>query len=93
MPRERHGELSRAAAAGCGPLLFTVEWRATHDTVREWLGEPMFFSQFGPDETMERVRGAGSPSSGTSGRRTSRETEVEYPVGARSTSVDWPADG
>jgi len=42
-----------------GLLLFTIEARATHDTVGEWLGEPMFFSQFSLQETLELVRTAG----------------------------------
>ncbi|MBA2384785.1 MAG: methyltransferase domain-containing protein [Actinobacteria bacterium] len=42
-----------------GYLLFTVEAREAHDVVGDWLGRPMFFSQFGPEETLELVRKAG----------------------------------
>jgi len=75
VPRERHAELFSRFCSWLRPgglLLFTVESLATHDTVGEWLGEPMFFSQFGPDETMELVRGAGFAI-----LRHERETQLE----------------
>ena len=61
VPRERHAELFARFGSWLRPgglLLFTVESRAVDDIVGEWLGQPMFFSQFGPDETMALVRGA-----------------------------------
>jgi cyclopropane fatty-acyl-phospholipid synthase-like methyltransferase len=62
VPREHHAELFRRFHSWLRPggrLLFTVEARATHDAVGDWLGTPMFFSQFGPEETIELVREAG----------------------------------
>jgi len=63
VPRERHAEFFarlRSWLRPGGSLLFTVEARGTHDdVVGDWLGAPMFFSQFGPEETVELVRGAG----------------------------------
>jgi cyclopropane fatty-acyl-phospholipid synthase-like methyltransferase len=62
VPRERHAELFRRFHDWLRPngwLLFSVEARNTHEAVGEWLGTPMFFSQFGPEETLELVRGAG----------------------------------
>ena len=54
VPRERHAELLRRIHGWLRPgglLLFTVEARETHDTVGDWLGEPMFFNQLeGGDE-------------------------------------------
>jgi len=62
VPRERHADLLARLFSWLRPggsLLFTVEARGTHDTVGDWLGAPMFFSQFGPEETVQLVRGAG----------------------------------
>jgi cyclopropane fatty-acyl-phospholipid synthase-like methyltransferase len=42
-----------------GFLLFTVEAREGHETIGDWLGRPMFFSQAGAEETLELVRAAG----------------------------------
>jgi len=75
VPRERHAELFARFCSWLRPgglLLFTVESGAAHDAVGEWLGEPMFFSQFGPDETMALVRGAGFEI-----LRHERETQLE----------------
>ena len=61
VPRERHAELLRRIHGWLRPgglLLFTVETRETHDTVGDWLGEPLFFSQFGPEETLALVGSA-----------------------------------
>jgi len=62
VPRERHAELLARFHDWLRPggsLLFTVEARGTHEVVGDWLGAPMFFSQFGPEETVELVRDAG----------------------------------
>lgn len=62
VPREHHADILRRLRRWLRPggaLLFTVEARGTHETIGEWLGEPMFFSQFGPDETLALVRDAG----------------------------------
>ena len=42
-----------------GLLLFTVEAREGFEGVGEWLGQPIFLSQHGPEETIEIVRAAG----------------------------------
>lgn len=62
VPRERHAELFGHLCNWLKPgglLLFTIEARSTHDAVGDWLGAPMFFSQFGAEETVELVRDAG----------------------------------
>lgn len=63
VPRARHAELFTRFHEWLRPggsLLFTVEARGTHDdAVGDWLGAPMFFSQFGPEETVRLVRDAG----------------------------------
>jgi cyclopropane fatty-acyl-phospholipid synthase-like methyltransferase len=62
VPRERHRSLFCRLHGWLSPgglLLFTVEARATHEATGEWLGAPMFFSQFGLEETIELVRAAG----------------------------------
>jgi cyclopropane fatty-acyl-phospholipid synthase-like methyltransferase len=61
VPRERHADLFRRLHGWLRPgglLLFAIEARDTHETVGDWLGVPMFFSQFGPEETLARVREA-----------------------------------
>ena len=62
MPRRRHPELFGRfftwLRAG-GLLLFTIEAGEVNDTVGEWLGEPMFFSQFSAQETLELLRAVG----------------------------------
>ena len=62
MPRRRHPELFARFFAWLRPeglLLFTIEAGEADDTVGEWLGEPMFFSQFSPQETLALVRTVG----------------------------------
>ena len=62
VPRRRHAELFarfRGWLRPGGLLLFTVETHDADDVVGEWLGEPMFFSQYGHEQTLELVRQAG----------------------------------
>lgn len=62
VPHELHEELFARLHDWLRPggeLLFTVEARGTHEAVGDWLGAPMFFSQLGPEETLELVRAAG----------------------------------
>ena len=82
IPRCRHPELFGSFFTWLRPggrLLFTIEARARHDTVGEWLGEPMFFSQFSPQETLELIRAAGFEAI-SSELETQREgdAEIEY---------------
>jgi cyclopropane fatty-acyl-phospholipid synthase-like methyltransferase len=62
VPREHHAEilarLHRWLAPG-GRLLFTIEPYDEPGTVGDWLGEPMFFSQYDADTTLGLVRAAG----------------------------------
>lgn len=82
VPRERHADLLARLHDWLRPggsLLFSVEARATHETVGEWLGAPMFFSQFGPDETLKLVRSAGfTVESAEIEPQVEGSTEVEY---------------
>jgi cyclopropane fatty-acyl-phospholipid synthase-like methyltransferase len=82
MPRRRHPELFARFFAWLRPnglLLFTIEAREAHDTVGEWLGEPMFFSQFSPQETLELLRAAGFEVVSTDlESQLEGENEVEY---------------
>ena len=62
VPRDRHGELFRRFAEWLRPggyLLFTVEPYDEPGDVHEWLGVPMFFSQFDPAATLRLVEEAG----------------------------------
>lgn len=82
VPREHHAELFRSFRCWLRPggrLLFTVEARGTHEAVGEWLGTPMFFSQFGPDETIELVRDAGfAVESAEIETQSEGDSEIEY---------------
>lgn len=82
VPRERHAELLSRVHSWLGPgglLLFTVEARASYEATGDWLGQPMFFSQFGPDETVEFVREAGfTVESVEIEPQLEGETEIEY---------------
>jgi hypothetical protein len=42
-----------------GHLLFTVEPHGEPGVVGDWLGEPMFFSQYDAEQSLELVRRAG----------------------------------
>jgi cyclopropane fatty-acyl-phospholipid synthase-like methyltransferase len=62
LPRERHAELLakiRRWLAPNGLLLFSVEPEEEPSNVREWLGEPMFFSHFDASTTLRLVEEAG----------------------------------
>jgi ubiquinone/menaquinone biosynthesis C-methylase UbiE len=62
LPREEHadvlGRFCRWLRPG-GYLLFTVEPQDEPGVVGDWLGAPMFFSQFSADETLKLVKDAG----------------------------------
>jgi len=62
LPREHHAEvlarLHRWLAPG-GRLLFTIEPEDEPGIVGDWLGEPMFFSQYDAETTLGLVRDAG----------------------------------
>jgi hypothetical protein len=58
LPREQHtaifARFLRWLEPG-GHLLFSVEPEAQAGHVREWLGQPMFFSQYDAKRTLELV--------------------------------------
>jgi cyclopropane fatty-acyl-phospholipid synthase-like methyltransferase len=62
LPREHHAEvlarLHRWLTPG-GRLLFTIEPEDEPGIVGDWLGEPMFFSQYDAETTLGLVRDAG----------------------------------
>ena len=62
LPREEHRSLFARFARWLRPggyVLFTIEPKEEPGTVGEWLGTPMFFSQFDAATTIELVAGAG----------------------------------
>jgi cyclopropane fatty-acyl-phospholipid synthase-like methyltransferase len=62
IPRETHAALFGRMAAWLRPggqLLFTVEPYDEPGGIRGWLGHPMYFSQYAPDETTRIVNEAG----------------------------------
>lgn len=62
LPREEHAALFARAAGWLRPgglFLFSVEHGDEPGTVGEWLGAPMFFSQFDPETTLELLEGRG----------------------------------
>ena len=62
LPRELHAAVLRRFHRWLRPsgyLLFTIEPDDQPGIVGEWLGTPMFFSQYGADETLALVRDAG----------------------------------
>ena len=62
LPRHEHSELFRRVwgwLRGSGYLLFTVETGDQPDVVGDWLGVPMFFSEFDAGRTLELVEDAG----------------------------------
>ena len=62
LPRELHAALFRRLHGWLRPggyLLFTIEPEAEPGVVRDWLGTPMFFSQYDAPRTLELVRTAG----------------------------------
>jgi cyclopropane fatty-acyl-phospholipid synthase-like methyltransferase len=62
LPRELHGAVFRRLRTllrPSGHLLFTVEPEDEPGGVRDWLGVPMFFSQYDAAETLALVREAG----------------------------------
>lgn len=82
VPRECHAallsRLHRWLRPG-GRLLFTIEARTGHETVGEWLGEPMFFSQLGPEETLALLRDTGFVvESAEAEAQSEGGTEIEY---------------
>lgn len=84
VPRERHlkvfERLHELLEPG-GYLLFTVEPDAADDVVGEWLGQPMFFSQYDASETLRLLRDAGFDVI-----ESSTETQVE---GKREVAYLW----
>jgi SAM-dependent methyltransferase len=84
LPRERHAELFRRLAAWLRPggfLLFTIEPDDEPGVVGEWLGEPMFFSQYDAETTLGLVAEAGFEPV-----ETARETQLE---GDREVEYLW----
>jgi SAM-dependent methyltransferase len=62
LPRERHPETFERFYGWLrrrGYLLFTIEPDDEPGIVGEWLGQPMFFSQYSAERTLELVREAG----------------------------------
>jgi cyclopropane fatty-acyl-phospholipid synthase-like methyltransferase len=62
LPRELHPEIFRRFHRWLEPggrLLFTVEPDDEPGIVGDWLGTPMFFSQFDSERTLEIIREAG----------------------------------
>ena len=62
LPRELHPEIFRRFHRWLEPggrLLFTVEPDDEPGVVGDWLGTPMFFSQFDSERTLEIIREAG----------------------------------
>lgn len=62
VPRAEHGAVLgrfREWLEPDGLLLFTLEAREGFEGVGEWLGQQVFLSQHGVDETLELVRAAG----------------------------------
>ncbi len=62
VPRERHPEVFsrfRRWLAPGGHLLFTIEPEDEPGIVGDWLGTPMFFSQYEAQKTLALVREAG----------------------------------
>jgi cyclopropane fatty-acyl-phospholipid synthase-like methyltransferase len=62
LPREQHGDLLGRIwnwLVPGGLLLFSVEPDDEPSTVKEWLGEPMFFSHFDANTSLRLVREAG----------------------------------
>ena len=62
LPRERHAELLTRIGRWLRPsglLLFSIEPEDEPSNVREWLGEPMFFSHFDAETTLGLVEAAG----------------------------------
>lgn len=84
LPRAEHARLlsrfSRWLRPG-GYLLFTVEPEGEPSLVRDWLGTPMFFSQFDAETTAGLVQSAGFEV-----LRTATEVQLE---GAREVPFTW----
>ena len=62
VPREQHGDVFERFQRWLRPsgwLLFTIEPEAEPGIVAEWLGTPMFFSQYDAGTTLQLVRKAG----------------------------------
>lgn len=62
LPRELHSAVLARWSAWLRPggyLLFTIEPEDEPGTVRNWLGAPMFFSQYDAERTLELVGEAG----------------------------------
>jgi cyclopropane fatty-acyl-phospholipid synthase-like methyltransferase len=62
LPRELHAAMFQRSAALLRPgdyLLFTIEPEDEPGVVRDWLGAPMFFSQYDAPRTLALVRSAG----------------------------------
>jgi elongation factor P len=90
VPREHHSELVRRIHDWLRPggrLLFAVEARDGHEAVAEWLGQPMFFSQFGPEETLAFVREAGFEVAGRGGGAARGRKRDRVSVGSRTPSA------
>ncbi len=62
IPRDEHARLFSRIERWLRPggyLVFTIEPKDEPGVVGDWLGAPMFFSQFDSEKTLELVRGAG----------------------------------
>jgi cyclopropane fatty-acyl-phospholipid synthase-like methyltransferase len=62
LPREQHAAVFARWHGWLNPggrLLFTVEPYDEPGVVGDWLGEPMFFSQYDPETTLQLLRHAG----------------------------------
>jgi cyclopropane fatty-acyl-phospholipid synthase-like methyltransferase len=62
IPRAEHAALLRRMGQWLRPgglLLISMEAGEAEGMVGEWLGVPMYFSCFGPEETVEMIREAG----------------------------------